>query len=358
MASRSNSSMRIFLLFCFFTQCIYNAIVRAQQVPCYFIFGDSLADPGNNNNLITQAKANYQPYGVDFSAGPTGRFTNNRTLPDVIGQLLGFPEFIPPFANTAGKNITKGVNYASAVSGIRDETGKNQGDRVSLNKQLLNHLTTYFKIRQILGSGTATSQHFGKCIYVIITGNNDYINNYFMPNMYLTSRLYTPQQYADVLAAQYTAQLKVLYSLGARKVAVFGVGLIGSAPQMITRFGANSTNVSLTAQLFSNKLPGIVNNLNSLLPGAKFTFINVTGITITSPPAPGLNTTGTCCQLVQNLGTCVPGSTPCPNRSLYAFFDGFHPSDVVNAAFGQRAYTKQLATDASPYSIQQLSQLP
>lgn len=57
------------------------------QVPCYFIFGDSLADNGNNNFLNTLAKANYSPYGIDFPYGSTGRFTNGRTIVDVIGNL-------------------------------------------------------------------------------------------------------------------------------------------------------------------------------------------------------------------------------------------------------------------------------
>lgn len=55
------------------------------QVPCYFIFGDSLADDGNNNLLPTLAKANYEPYGVDFPEGPTGRFCNGRTIVDILG---------------------------------------------------------------------------------------------------------------------------------------------------------------------------------------------------------------------------------------------------------------------------------
>ena len=57
-----------------------------QQVPCFFIFGDSLSDNGNNNNLVTMAKANYQPYGIDFPEGPTGRFTNGRNIGDIIGM--------------------------------------------------------------------------------------------------------------------------------------------------------------------------------------------------------------------------------------------------------------------------------
>uniref|UniRef100_A0A1S3YAB5 GDSL esterase/lipase At1g29670 n=1 Tax=Nicotiana tabacum TaxID=4097 RepID=A0A1S3YAB5_TOBAC len=38
-------------------------------------------------------------------------------------ELLGFDSFIPPFVTARGKEILKGVNYASGVAGIRDETG-------------------------------------------------------------------------------------------------------------------------------------------------------------------------------------------------------------------------------------------
>lgn len=80
---------------------------------------------------------------------------------------------------------------------------------------------------------------------------------------------------------------QLLYSLGARKVAVFGVGLIGQTPEMMRRFGANSSAVTAAAQLFSNKLLPLVNDLNSQLSGARFTYINTTGITITSAASTG-----------------------------------------------------------------------
>ena len=57
------------------------------QVPCFFIFGDSLADGGNNNQLLTSAKVNYKPYGIDFPDGPTGRFSNGRNTVDIIGLI-------------------------------------------------------------------------------------------------------------------------------------------------------------------------------------------------------------------------------------------------------------------------------
>jgi hypothetical protein len=40
------------------------------------------------------------------------------------GELLGFNQFIPPFATARGRDILVGVNYASGASGIRDESGR------------------------------------------------------------------------------------------------------------------------------------------------------------------------------------------------------------------------------------------
>lgn len=53
-----------------------------------FIFGDSLVDAGNNNYLPTLSRANIAPNGIDFKASggsPTGRYTNGRTIGDIVG---------------------------------------------------------------------------------------------------------------------------------------------------------------------------------------------------------------------------------------------------------------------------------
>lgn len=77
---RSNSVILV-LITCF-------ALVSGEpKVPCHFIFGDTLSDPGNNNKFLTIAKANYPPYGVDFPRGiPTGRFTNGRNIADFLSK--------------------------------------------------------------------------------------------------------------------------------------------------------------------------------------------------------------------------------------------------------------------------------
>ena len=61
---------------------------QGPQVPCFFILGDSLVDNGNNNGILTLARANYRPYGIDFPQGATGRFTNGRTYVDALGKAL------------------------------------------------------------------------------------------------------------------------------------------------------------------------------------------------------------------------------------------------------------------------------
>lgn len=94
-----------------------------------------------------------------------------------------------------------------------------------MNEQLKNHFTTFLRIVQILKSKSAAKRYLGKCIYTVITGNNDYINNYFMPNFYPTSWLYNPQQFADVLVKQYSEQLKVSNS-NSQKCRMFSFSVV------------------------------------------------------------------------------------------------------------------------------------
>ncbi|KAL0914107.1 hypothetical protein M5K25_017611 [Dendrobium thyrsiflorum] len=72
------------LFFFFFCQLLLGLgrsfVAGAGQVPAMFVFGDSLVDPGNNNQLLTMAKANFRPHGIDFPEGPTGRFCNGGTV--------------------------------------------------------------------------------------------------------------------------------------------------------------------------------------------------------------------------------------------------------------------------------------
>ena len=39
-------------------------------------------------------------------------------------KLLGFDDYIPPFAGASSQQLLTGVNFASAAAGIREETGQ------------------------------------------------------------------------------------------------------------------------------------------------------------------------------------------------------------------------------------------
>ncbi|CAH9113918.1 unnamed protein product, partial [Cuscuta epithymum] len=189
---------------------------RRALVPAMFVFGDSLIDNGNNNNLPSFAKANYFPYGIDFDAGPTGRFSNGFTMVDEIAQLLGLP-LIPPYSEVSGNRdrMRFGVNYASAAAGILDITGRNFVGRIPFNEQIRNFESTLDVMTGSLGAPDM-AQALSQCIFFIGMGSNDYLNNYLLPN-YPTKNQFNPQQYADLLTHQYSQQLTRLYNLGARK---------------------------------------------------------------------------------------------------------------------------------------------
>ncbi|KAJ8545379.1 hypothetical protein K7X08_017962 [Anisodus acutangulus] len=241
------------------------------QVPCYFIFGDSLVDNGNNNNINSLARANYLPYGIDYSGGPTGRFSNGT-------ELLGLDDYIPPYASARGEDILRGINYASAAAGIRDETGQQLGARISFGGQVNNYRNTVQQVVQILGDEDSAANYLSKCIYSVGLGSNDYLNNYFMPMYYPTSRQYNPEQYADVIIQQYTQQLETLYDYGARKFVLIGVGQIGCSPNALAQNSADgktcAENINVANQLFNSRLKDLVDEFNSTTPDAKFIYIN------------------------------------------------------------------------------------
>jgi len=331
------------------------------QVPCYFIFGDSLADNGNNNLLQTKAKANYPPYGIDFPNGPTGRFTNGLTMFDMIAQLLGFDKPIPPFATANDSDILQGVNYASGSAGIRQETGNHLGNCISLGGQLKNHWVTVSRIIKKLGNNYSATQYLNKCLYSVGIGNNDYINNYFMPKNYNTSHQYTPEQYARVLIRQYSRQIETLYHNGARKFALFGAGVVGCTPNSISLYDTKGKacveEINNAVALFNQQLRSLVDNLNRNLGGAKAIYVNSYLMGSGDPSVLGFKVANVGCCPVDQYGQCASSKTPCQNRTEYVFWDAFHPTEASNRVTANRSYKAVLPNDTYPIDISHLVQL-
>ncbi|KAJ4713767.1 GDSL esterase/lipase [Melia azedarach] len=312
---------------------------RREMVPAMFIFGDSLIDNGNNNNLPSFAKANYYPYGIDFNGGPTGRFSNGYTMVDEIAELLGLP-LIPAYSEASGEQMLHGVNYASAAAGILDITGRNFVGRIPFGQQIRNFQNTLDQITDNLGANDVANA-LARCIFFVGMGSNDYLNNYLMPN-YPTRNQYNPQQYADLLVQQYTQQLTSLYNLGARKFVLPGIRENG-----------------MHSKHFVTK-PTMINNLNANLPGSRFIYIDVAHLfedLLTNYRSYGFSVIDRgCCGIGRNGGqiTCLPFQTPCANRDQYVFWDAFHPTEAVNILFGRKAFYGDQSV-VYPMNIQQLA---
>lgn len=75
-----------------------NALVKLPQnttITALLVFGDSIVDAGNNNDMFVLARCNYLPYGIDFEDGvPTGRFSNGKVPTDILGSPLSLSLFI------------------------------------------------------------------------------------------------------------------------------------------------------------------------------------------------------------------------------------------------------------------------
>ncbi|OAY50282.1 GDSL esterase/lipase At1g71250 [Manihot esculenta] len=337
--------------------------VESARVPAMFVFGDSLVDVGNNNYLSSIARANYFPYGVDFSIGPTGRFSNGKTFVDILGEMLGVP-YPSAFADptTSGARILGGVNYASATGGILDETGQHYGQRYSLSQQVLNFETTLNQLRGMM-NGTILTQYLAKSLAVLVFGSNDYINNYLMPSIYSSSYNYSPPEFANLLLNHYARQLVALYSLGLRKFLIAGIGPLGCIPNQRASGQAPPDRcvdyVNEILGTFNEGLKLIVDQMNTR-PGTISAYGNTyaaVGDILNNPNTYGFSVVDRgCCGIGRNRGqiTCLPFAIPCSNRNVYVFWDAFHPTQAVNAILAQRAFTGS-PRDCYPINVQQMT---
>ncbi|GAB2287586.1 hypothetical protein Dimus_021958 [Dionaea muscipula] len=205
-----------------------------------------------------------------------------------------------------------------------------------MDQQLKNH--------QCIASRLGGIIDLSKCLYTVNIGSNDYINNYFAPQGYNTSTIYTPEQYAAVLTQKYYNQMETLYNTSARKIGIFTLGQIGCTPAEIDLYGNGTScanNITNAVQIFNNQLKSMVDQLNQKYSfDAKFLYVNSTEVQLTNQ---GFTVDDTsCCVINGTDGLCVKGDMPCLDRTTYIFYDDFHPTEAVNDLLGKSAYTQLL----------------
>ncbi|KAG0473698.1 hypothetical protein HPP92_015047 [Vanilla planifolia] len=340
-------------------------ITQCGRAPAMFIFGDSLIDNGNNNFIPTIAKANYLPYGIDLGF-PTGRFCNGLTVTDYGAQLLGLR--IPvPYLSLQSKTaeIINGVNYASAAAGILDATGSHYGARITFNGQIaLFEKTVRLQLPLLIPDPKKLSDYLASSMFVINIGSNDYINNYLLPNLYPSSRIYSAAAFADLLIENLASQLMSLYRLGARKMVIVGVGPLGCIPSQL--FQQNSTDgscidgINNAVSIFNNHLMPLMSKLNSTLSGSFFILENIYKSfldMVQRPSSYGFTENNMACCGNGKYGgelSCLPLQKPCLQRDQFIFWDSYHPTQAANKIVAERCYLPS-ATDCQPISAFQLA---
>ncbi|KAG2715164.1 hypothetical protein I3843_03G067700 [Carya illinoinensis] len=319
-----------------------------------FVFGDSLTEVGNNNYMqYSLAKSNYPWYGVDYAGGQaTGRFTNGRTIGDIISEKLGISS-PPPYLSLSQNDdaLLKGVNYASGGAGILNDTGLYF--RLSFDDQINNFATTTQKIKSKIGE-VAANKLCNEATYFIGIGSNDYVNNFLQPFLQ-DGQQYTHDEFMELLISTFDLQLSRLYQLGARKMIIHDLGPLGCIPsqRVKSKKGQCLTRVNQWIQEFNYKAQNLVASLNGRLPNAKLIFADTYPAVldlIDNPTTYGFKISNTsCCKVDSNIGgLCLPNSKMCSNRSEYVFWDAFHPTDKANAVLAEKLFSSLFSAALSP----------
>ncbi|KAL6988974.1 hypothetical protein U1Q18_014724 [Sarracenia purpurea var. burkii] len=324
--------------------------IEKVEARAFFVFGDSLVDSGNNNYLVTTARADSPPYGIDYPTHrPTGRFSNGFNIPDLISQSMGEEPTLPYLSpRLNGPKLLVGANFASAGIGILNDTGIQFVNIIRISQQMQYFRQYQGRVSALIGA-EQTKILVNRALFLITLGGNDFVNNYYLVPYSARSRQYDLPNYVRYLISEYKKILKKLYQLGARRVIVTGTGPLGCVPAELgirgSRNGECIPELQRAAALFNPQLIQMINQVNSGIGSHVFIAANAQQMHmdfITDPQAYGFATSKVACcgqGPYNGIGLCTPLSNLCPKRELYAFWDPFHPSEKANKIIVQQIMT-------------------
>ncbi|KAF9621489.1 hypothetical protein IFM89_021793 [Coptis chinensis] len=351
------------------------SMVTNAAVPAVFIFGDSTADVGTNNNINTStARADFPQNGIDFPGSvATGRFSNGLNSADFLSKQLGFRRSPPAFLTLLSrklniyKHVQRGVNFASGGSGILDVTGSapyttpylrltciesrqhfhlstcmrakryrtyyhiyKQGKVIHMGEQIQQFAGVRNILLEFWGQET-TDSFLSKSPFFISVGSND-IFEYFALNG--TSN---KEQYMFFLKSTYGNHLRALYKLGARKFGIISVPPIGCCPsqRIFNTTGGCLDPLNEYSQMFFVSIQALLQQLSSEYKDMKYSLGNayemVTSFMENPLPIKIKELKTACCGGGDFNGEvpCSPSAKVCSNREEYLFWDLYHPTQAA-----------------------------
>ncbi|KAF1873844.1 hypothetical protein Lal_00029550 [Lupinus albus] len=309
-----------------------------ETVPAVIVFGDSIVDPGNNNHIETLVKCNFPPYGRDFGDGnhPTGRFSNGLVPSDIIAAKFGVKKLLPAYLdpNLEIQELLTGVSFASGGAGY-DPLTSELASVMSLSDQLEMFKEYIIKIKEAFG-GKITARIVSKSIYIVCIGSDDIANTYAQTPFRSTQ--YDIQSYTDLMASEASNFLQELYEVGARRIGVFSIPVIGCVPSQRTIGGgilrecSDSSNQG--AIFFNSKLSSQMDILQTKLPDSRLVYLdsyNPFLDMLQNPTKYGFEETDKGCCGTGNIEVGILCNRysidTCSNSSNYLFWDSYHPTE-------------------------------
>ncbi|KAJ3689696.1 hypothetical protein LUZ61_018860 [Rhynchospora tenuis] len=336
----------------------FSITVESTLVPAIFVFGDSLADVGNNNylDLPIGYKSDFRYNGIDFPGRiPTGRFSNGFNGIDYIAMELGFVKSPPPYLSIRNAiQMQKGVNYASGGSGILQTTGNGT---LTMATQVQYFADTKRALAKIFG-GEIVNDILAKSLYCFVTVNNDIFAYYAATG---AANSTANAKFISNLVDEYLGYLRMVYKLGARKFAITGSAYLGCVPYLRSRNPTGDcvdTLNQLSVQFNAAAQPQI-QQLCHQLPGFKYSYMslyNLSTIILAEPDSFGFKELkSACCGAGKFNGEsqCLPNATYCSSRTEYVYWDFVHPTQsLYNLTIQFQLYgSKSVVT---PINVKQL----
>ncbi|KAL5583393.1 hypothetical protein UlMin_015835 [Ulmus minor] len=329
-----------------------------------FIFGDSVFDAGNNNDINTTSQANYFPYGESFFKNPTGRFSDGRIIPDFIAEYVKLP-FIPPYLQPGNHDFSIGVNFASGGAGALDET--NKGKVINLGTQL-----GYFKevsqhLRKKLGDAEAKAL-LSRAVYLFNVGSNDYIVPFKINSSVLQS--YTPKEFVGQVIGNITEVTQDIYKIGGRKFAFGNIVPLSCVPLLRTHEGQNGAcldQITPFVELHNKEFSKLLQKLQRELKGFKYSLLDVYTFLkerMDHPSKYGFKESKVACCGSGPYGgifSCggkrgVTEYELCDNVNDYVFFDSIHLTEKAYEQFSKQVWDGKLSFKGG-YNLQSLFEL-
>ncbi|CAN1824641.1 GDSL esterase/lipase EXL1 [Linum perenne] len=335
--------------------CAWIQIPANESVPAVLVFGDSIVDTGNNNDLSSPAKCNFPPYGRDFQGGvPTGRFSNGKVPSDFLVEELGIKELLPAYKDPKLKpeDLLTGVCFAAGGVGY-DDLSSQSASVPPLSEQLRQFKEYVNRVKAMIGEEEGRKL-VSKSLVVILLSSNDIANTYF--NSRIRELQYDFPTYADLLVKSATAFVMELYSSGCRRIGVFGAPPLGCIPSSRTIAGGIerkcSEKYNKASELFNSKLSATLTTLNKNLGmDSRIVYLDVY-----NPLLDIINNYGSYGFEIANKGCCGTGKLEasvtcnmyspftCTDDTKYVFWDGYHPTEKTYKLLVNLVLAKYLDT--------------